>query len=84
VTLSGYVLEFGRGSYIDPGETLRVHMGRGTQSRLHKYMGRDRATLSNAGGSAVIRNVEGVQIGCARWGNGGPAAYQCSPTGSAR
>jgi endonuclease YncB( thermonuclease family) len=81
VTLSGYVHEFGPGSYIDPGETLRVHMGRGTPTRLHKYMGRTHSVLSNAGGSAVIRNVEGVQIGCARWGDGGAAAYQCVPTG---
>lgn len=81
VTLSGYVHEFGPGSYLDPGETLRVHMGRGTASRLHKYMGRDHAVLASAGGSAVIRSVEGVQIGCARWGDGGPAAYQCSATG---
>lgn len=80
VTLLGYVHEFGPGSYVDPGETLKVHVGRGTDSRLHKYLDRDKATLANAGGSVVLRNVEGVQIGCARWGDGGPQAYQCTPT----
>jgi len=65
---------------ISAGETLKVHVGRGTDSRLHKYLDRDKATLANAGGSVVLRNVEGVQIGCARWGDGGPSAYQCTPT----
>lgn len=80
VTLLGYVTEFGPGTYLDPGETLRVHMGRGSESRLHKYMGRDHALLSNAGGSALIRSTDGFQIGCARWGDGGPASHRCSPT----
>ncbi len=80
VTFLGYVLEMGPGSYVDPGETLRVHVGRGSETRLHKYLNHDRPALANAGGSVLLRNTEGVQIGCARWGDGGPTAYRCSPT----
>lgn len=80
VTLLGRVLEFGRGTYLDPGETLRVHMGRGSEKRLHKYLGSDKPQLNNAGGSVVLRNAQGVQIGCARWGDGGPATGRCTPT----
>lgn len=79
-TVKGRVLEFGSGSYLNPGETLRVHMGHGTQRRLHKYLGSDTPKLNNAGGSAALRNTEGMQIGCARWGDSGPAKYRCTDT----
>lgn len=80
VTLKGRVLEFGPDTYLDPGETLRVHMGRGSDKRLRKYLGSDTPKLANAGGSVLLRNTEGVQIGCARWGDGGPAKYRCTRT----
>lgn len=80
VTIRGRLMEFGPNSYVDPGETLRVHMGHGTQRRLHKYLGNDTQMLFNSGGSVILRNTEGVQIACARWGDGGLERFRCTPT----
>lgn len=78
VTMNGYVLELPGGSFVDPGETLVVHMGRGTPSRLHAYWGHDRALLPNYGGAAMLRSNDGVAIACVQWGNGGPEVYRCT------
>jgi len=78
ITMRGHVRELPGGSYLDPGETLSVHMGQGTPSRLHAYWGSTSTMLPNSGGAALLRSNDGVAIACAQWVNGGPTSARCS------
>lgn len=65
------VLEFPAGTVLAPGETLYVHVGQGTASRLHHYLGRDSSILPNggSGGRAILRTHESVRVTCSAWGS---------------
>ncbi len=68
---NGEVLEFPAGTYADPGETVVVHVGKGSASRLDHYLGRDSSILPNSGGPGarvVVRTHESVRVGCFAWG----------------
>ncbi len=66
----GEVLEFPAGSVVQPGETMTVHVGRGTPTRLHQYLGRDDSILPNFGKGArvVLRTHETQRVTCFAWG----------------
>lgn len=66
----GEVLEFPAGSVVQPGETMTVHVGRGSASRLHHYLGRDNSILPNSGKGAkvVLRTHESQRVTCFAWG----------------
>ncbi len=81
VNLSGYVIErqaynkmLPGGTVLEPGDRLRLHMGRGHSDlkgpALNLYMGANHPILGNSGGSVVIRTDRGVWIDCSAWGNG--------------
>lgn len=70
LSANGYTHEFPKGSVVEPGETLTVHVGRGYSSRLRQYWGNASPVLANGGGTVELRSPESVRIACRQWGTG--------------
>ena len=70
LSANGYTHEFPKGSVVEPGETLTVHVGRGYSSRLRQYWGNGSPVLANGGGTVELRSPESVRIACRQWGTG--------------
>jgi endonuclease YncB( thermonuclease family) len=67
VSANGYTYEMPGGSVVKAGETLVLHVGKGTTSRLTQYWGNAKPVLSNAGGVVELRTPESVRIACRAW-----------------
>lgn len=67
--LGGHIWEIPGGSYLNPGEHLRVYSGRGTNSRLKAYWNSAAPMLPNAGGRVSLRNTEGTRLACRAYGS---------------
>jgi hypothetical protein len=77
IRLDGYQLrnisvahEFAFGTFLDPGEVLRVTVGHGSQTRLEQYWGRDNAILRNAGDRVDVVSYDERYVDCVDWGSG--------------
>jgi endonuclease YncB( thermonuclease family) len=78
VDLRDYVLglpfhayEFGAGSVLDPGQTMRVDV-QGDPRRstpLHRYYGYSRPLLADGGQRVVLRSYSDVIVACDAWGS---------------
>jgi micrococcal nuclease len=78
VNLHDYVLglpfhayEFGAGSVLDPGRTMRVDV-QGNPSRstpTHRIYGYNRPLLSDGGQTVVLRSYSDVIVACDAWGS---------------
>ncbi len=78
--LNGYILwlpfhqyEFGSGSLVQPGETMRVEIGgdAADDTRLQRYYGFNSYMLSDGGGRVQLRSYHDIVIGCTAWGGVG-------------
>jgi len=67
VTLGGHVLTMGPDQSLRPGETIHLHSGKGTNSRLEKFWNYDHPLLAPAG-TIRLRTTETVPIACRAWG----------------
>lgn len=65
--VNGHTRELGRGSYLYPGETLRIHSGKGPSTRLVRYWNSSGAILPNAGSTVVLRTTEASPIDRYTW-----------------
>ncbi|MGZ4639410.1 MAG: lamin tail domain-containing protein [Actinomycetes bacterium] len=65
-----HVYEFPPTQQLQPGETLTVHAGRGTNSALTRYVGSPRYFLPNSGGRILLRTYDAIVIDCVAWGSG--------------
>jgi endonuclease YncB( thermonuclease family) len=65
-----YTMQPGWGTYLDPGETLTVYMGKGTNTRTRQYMGYTNAVLNNSGDEVDIVTYNAIHITCKAWGVG--------------
>lgn len=62
---------FPSGSYLDPGETLRLVMGAdpgGTADRLHHFWNQPTPILGSSGGKIVVETYRTVRITCKAYG----------------
>ena len=66
VDLSGYVIDLSSGQRddlpevsLDPGSTLTLHVGSGTDTSTEYYLGRERAALNDGGDTVTLLNPEG-------------------------
>ena len=85
IHLDGYQLrnifvfhEFLFGTYMDPGEVLRVTVGKGNDTRLDQYWGQDRAILRNvdSGGDRVdVVSYDERFVDCEDWGDARPCPW---------
>ncbi len=64
------IYEFPKGTYLDPGETAVIRMGKGTQGRLDHYLGRSSRYLpgEKVGGLIQLRDDRDVELTCVSWG----------------
>ncbi len=58
------------GAWLGPGETMTLHVGKGTNTHLHKYWGMSASIFNNTGDEVDISNYRNVTITCKRYGNG--------------
>lgn len=77
IALEGYLVEthpyiyaFGPGHWLDAGETLRLYVGGGVDSRLVSYWGKQSSILNNDGDTVRIKNFRDGVIACHTWGTG--------------
>jgi hypothetical protein len=61
---------------LQPGGSVTVHTGRGSNSAGHRYWGQTRYRWDNDGDRAVLRNRAGALVDACRWGNG-PGSINC-------
>ncbi|WP_246456546.1 lamin tail domain-containing protein [Nocardioides mesophilus] len=67
--LNGHVYRFGRFT-IKPGKTVRLHTGRGSNSRTDVYWRRDWYVWNNTGDKATLKNKSGTTVDTCKWGDG--------------
>jgi endonuclease YncB( thermonuclease family) len=65
-----WVYEFPAGHVLDPGETVRVHGGKGQDERLRRHLGAVNPPLRNTGGQVVLRTYDAIVLDCHSWGTG--------------
>ena len=65
--------EFGGGSVLDPGETLRLDIAGdpADDTRLHRHYGFGGNMMEDDGGRVQLRNYRDVTVDCDSWGSGG-------------
>ncbi len=69
-TSNGFTYEFPRGTVVRAGESLVLHAGKGTSTRLNQYWGNAGPVLVNAGQRVELRTPTTVRLGCRAWGTG--------------
>jgi endonuclease YncB( thermonuclease family) len=65
----GWIYPVPRGTYLKPGDTFRLYVGKGTNSRLKQYWGSPVSLFANAGDEVKLLRWDGVQTMCVDWGN---------------
>ena len=60
---------------LDPGETLTIYMGKGTNTRTRQYLGMDHAVLNNTGDEIDIVTYNAIHVTCKSWGAGRCPTY---------
>jgi endonuclease YncB( thermonuclease family) len=67
LVLGGHVFNFADSQTLAPGQVLRIHGGKGTNTFLTKYWQYDHPVLSNSG-TIRLRTAGAVPVSCAAWG----------------
>jgi hypothetical protein len=65
-----YVMEFPTNHWLDPGETMTIYSGQGTDSHDVRYIHSPGYVLMNSGGRALLRTYNAIVVDCVRWGSG--------------
>ena len=65
-----WVYEFPSEHMLQPGETVRIHGGRGQDDRLHRFLDAGNPPLRNTGGQVVLRTYDAIVLDCHSWGTG--------------
>lgn len=83
INLYGYLIDsqpysyaFKPGTLLDPGQTLQLVVGRGRDTALRKYWGKNFAILTNAGDSVALRTFDYILLDCHAWGTGSCNPYR--------
>ncbi len=89
IRLDGYQLrnisvahEFTLGTWLDPGERLRVTVGHGQSTRLQQYWGQDGHMLRNSGDRVDVLSFDERYVDCADWGSGRDCPWPVSVPGA--
>lgn len=54
---------------LEPGETLTVRVGGGTDERLVRYLNSNKPALIQSAGRALLRTYDAIVIDCIAWGS---------------
>ena len=63
---SKHVYRFGTFT-LGPGNSVRVHTGRGADSRSHLYWGEESYVWNNEGDKAILKNASGTVVSVKSW-----------------
>jgi hypothetical protein len=73
---AGHVYRFG-GLRLGAGKAVRLHTGKGTNTRSDRYWGLENYVWNNGGDTARLRNAAGVLIDTCRWTSTGTGRVAC-------
>jgi hypothetical protein len=73
---SGHVYRFTR-LRLGPGKAVRLHTGKGTNTRTDRYWGLENYVWNNTGDTARLRNAAGILIDTCRWTSAGTGRIAC-------
>lgn len=69
IEVSPWVYEFPPDHVLDPGETVRLLGGSGTDDRLTFHLDARNPPLPNEGGRVILRTFDSVVVDCYAWGS---------------
>jgi hypothetical protein len=72
---AGHVYKFGQ-EQLGSGKSVRIHTGKGQDTRRDKYMDRGWYVWNNTGDTATLKNKGGQVVDRCRWGDG-PGFTRC-------
>jgi hypothetical protein len=72
---AGHVYTFGTVTTINPGATIYVHTGKGTNTFVHRYWNRSWYVWNNTGDTAYLRTNTGAYVSHCAYRGGGQIAY---------
>jgi Lamin Tail Domain len=75
--LTGYTYTFATTFYLNPGATVKVHTGKGTNTASHRYWGRGSYVWNNTGDKASMRNKAGTLKDTCSWSSTGSGYKAC-------
>jgi len=65
-----YVYDFYKNSVLQPGEKIKLYVGKGTGDRLHRYWQKTSGVFNNGGETVRVDNYRGHTLSCLAWGDG--------------
>ncbi len=75
-SLRGYMVTVGKKQYhinrntqIAPGASVRIRIGKGSNTRKNLYWGRSAPILRNRGGAVLLHSPQREVVSCKSWGN---------------
>ena len=65
-----YVYDFYKNSVLQPGEKIKLSVGKGEGDRLHRYWQKSSGVFDNGGETVRVDNYRGHTLSCLDWGDG--------------
>jgi hypothetical protein len=75
--VAGYTYTFASTFYLNPGATVKIHTGRGTNTSYHRYWGRAWYVWNNTGDKATLLNKAGTLKDTCAWTSAGAGYKSC-------
>lgn len=73
----GHVYRFPSGYRLGAGQTVKVHTGKGSSSKLNRYWGQNSYVWNNSGDTAILKNRSGYKIDECKWSSVGTGVTSC-------
>ena len=73
---SHHVYRFGT-FRLPAGASVRIHTGKGTNTRTNRYWGASWYVWNNTGDKAILRNKSGTTVDTCKWGSNGSGGIRC-------
>ena len=72
----GHVYKFGN-FHLAPGQAVRVHTGRGTDTGTDVYWDADSYVWNNSGDKVILRSWSGAKVDTCSWSSVGDGKVSC-------
>ena len=67
----GHIFKFPMSFKLEPGKTVKVHTGKGTDTNKDLYWKQDGYVWNNEGDKAILKNKSKTVVDTCKWGSGG-------------
>jgi len=74
--ISGHIFHFPTYT-LRAGASVKIHTGRGANTRTDLYWRQDNYVWNNDGDTAILKNAAGVRIDLCKWGSSSATATNC-------